>query len=97
MSNTVKQFMDPAGTYTGAYTSDTMVPTPLGYRSFQLRAIIQVEITSGTVDLQMRLTPDASWVTVTSYTTNSIEEVVMANEMRVVVTGVARAWLGEVT
>jgi hypothetical protein len=96
MANAVRQFVDPAGNYTGGYTSDILPATDLGYQAFQTRGVVQVEITSGSVELEMRLTPDAPWISIATYTSNTIEEIVMANFMRIVATGAARAWLGVV-
>jgi len=43
----------------------------------------------------MRLEATAPWFTVKQYTASAIEEVVLANEMRIVVVGVAEAWISE--
>ena len=96
MSNTTKKFVDPDGTYTGGYTSQVLEPVFANHKSNQTRGVVQVMISSGSVDLQMRLSTEADWLTVKSYTSNAIEEVVLANYMRVVVSADATCWLGEV-
>lgn len=96
MANESKLFIDPAGAYTGGYTSLTVEPTASAVRGDATRGVFQVDVeVAGPVSLQMRVSEDADWVEVAVYTTNSIEEVVLGNFMRVVVTGDAKAWLGE--
>lgn len=94
MANTSKPFVDPAGLYTGGYTSEILTSTWANYKTFVTRAIIQVEITSGTLELQMRLDPDAPWLLVRTYDTSILEEIVVCNYLRVVASGSSRAWLG---
>lgn len=96
MPNTVNKFIDPDDNYTGGYTSDILNPTPASHRSVQTRCVIQVNVPSGTLSLQMRLTPDAPWFVVKTYSASTVEEMVLANEMRVVVSADAEAWLGEI-
>ncbi len=96
MPNTVHKFIDPDGNYTGGYTSKTLKPTAASHRSVQTRCVIQVKITSGTLLLQMRLTPDAPWFSVKEYSVDTVEEMVLANEMQVIASADAEAWLGEI-
>ncbi len=96
MPNTHHKFVDPDGTYVGGYTSKTLTPTPASHRSVQTRAIIQVDVTSGTVNLEMRIAPESSWILVKTYAASTIEEVVLANNMRVVASDAADCWLGEI-
>jgi len=79
---------------TGSYTSD-IIKGNANDNSNNTRGVIQVSFTSGTVDLQMRLDNTAPWFTIKQYTASAIEEVVLANEMRIVVAGVAEAWISE--
>ena len=95
MSNVVKQFIDPAGTYTGGYTSDQLQVVDHKVMASSTRAVIQVEITSGTVNLEMRLSTDAPWLNVRIYDASIMEEVVIGNFLRVIATADARVWLGE--
>lgn len=95
MSNVQNKFTDPAGNYTGGYTSVTLKPTSSSHMSNQTRGVIQVDLVSGTVDLQMRLHLDAPWLTVKTYSVSTIEEIVIANLMQVVATADATCWLGE--
>lgn len=96
MSNVVRVFEDPAGNYTGGYTSLVIEPVFAAAVANITRGVFQVDVeVAGPVSLQMRVSEDADWVEVSSYTANTIEEVVLANFMRVVVTGDAKAWLGE--
>lgn len=96
MPNTVHKFLDPADSYTGGYTSKTLNPTAASHRSVQTRCVIQVNVPSGTLSLQMRLTSDAPWFVVKTYSASTVEEMVLANDMRIVVTDDAEAWLGEI-
>jgi archaeosine-15-forming tRNA-guanine transglycosylase len=96
MPNTSHKFIDPDGNYTGGYTSKTLHPTAASHRSVQTRCVIQVNVPSGTLSLQMRLTPDAPWFVVKTYSASTVEEMVLANDMRIVVTEDAEAWLGEI-
>jgi archaeosine-15-forming tRNA-guanine transglycosylase len=59
------------------------------------RGAIQVDITSGTVDLQMRLVDEAPWMTVKTYSADTVEEVVLAPQMRVVASDSAEVWIAE--
>ena len=95
MSNATRQFIDPAGTYTGGYTSNMLESNFKSSSSNQTRAVIQVKVPTGSLDLQMRLTIDAPWVTVRTYTSDIIEEVVLANFTQIIVSANAKAWLGE--
>ena len=96
MPNTHNKFVDPAGTYVGGYTSRTLTPTPASHRSVQTRGIIQVDITSGTVNLEMRIAPESNWILVKIYSQSTVEEVVLANNMRVTASEAADCWLGEI-
>lgn len=94
MANIVRQFVDPDDLYTGGYTSEILESPDVGNQAFQTRGVIQVEITTGEVELEMRLTPTAPWLSVATYTADAIEEFVMAKFMRIVASGSARAWVG---
>ena len=94
MAGNVRQFIDPAALYTGGYTSEILEAPDVGNQAFQTRGVIQIEITSGTVELEMRLDPSAPWLSVATYTAHMLEEFVMAKFVRVVATGSARAWMG---
>jgi len=96
MPNSSRKFIDPAGTYTGGYSSNTLNPTAASHRSIQTRGVIQVDIASGTVVLQMRVADTANWVTVKTYAASAIDEIVLANSMRVVASAAASAYLGEI-
>ncbi len=95
MANVVEQFIDPAGLYTGGYTSHMLQSTDKKLMCFITRGVIQVQLTSGTVQLQMRLSTDAPWFTVRTYDTDMIEEIVISNFLQVVVSDAAVVWLGE--
>ena len=94
MAGNVRQFIDPAGNYSGAYTSYILEAPDVGNQAFQTRGVIQVEVTSGNVELHLRLSPDAPWLSVATYTADTIEEFVMSKFVRIVTTGAARAWMG---
>ena len=96
MANVATLFVDPAGTYTGGYTSHMVQPTFENSSANITRGVIQANVEAdGSVSLQMRLTEEARWIEVSIYTQDTIEEIVLANFMRVVVTGAAKVWLGE--
>lgn len=96
MSNVLKLFIDPAGDYTGGYTSLVVEPVFAAAVANITRGVIQANVeAAASVSLQMRVSPDARWVEIQVYTADTIEEVVLANYMRVVVTGDAKVWLGE--
>jgi archaeosine-15-forming tRNA-guanine transglycosylase len=92
MSNMTRKFV--AADISGDYTSD-VIKGNYNNNSNNTRGVVQINFTSGTVDLQMRLEASAPWFTVKQYTASAIEEVVLANEMRIVVAGVAEAWISE--
>ena len=96
MANVSSLFVDPAGNYTGGYTSNMLEANAVRQRSNATRGVIQADVeVGGSVSLQMRLTQSSRWIEIAIYTADTIEEVVVANFMRVVVTGDARVWLGQ--
>jgi hypothetical protein len=95
MSNYTRLFVDPAGTYSGGYTSEVINGHDHD-SSNQPRGIIQVELTSGTVDLQYRVDPEASWLTVRQYTANAMEEAAVLPYMRIVASNAAKVWFSEI-
>ena len=92
MANYATKFA--SASYTGGYTSN-VVKGNLNDNSNQPRGVIQIDITTGTVDLQMRLTDEAPWFSVKTYDADTVEEVVIAPQMRVVVSDTAECWLAE--
>ena len=94
MANYSTRFATSDGVYSGGYTS-LVVEGNANENSNQPRGVIQVDITSGTVDLQMRCSEDAPWYTVKTYSADIVEEVVIAPYMRVVATDTAECWLAE--
>ena len=81
------QFQDPAGTY-NAYTSEAINPNKSGANT---RGVFQVEITDGTVSLQGSV--GGPFMEIQEFSASGIYEVVLANAMRVVTTGNAKAWV----
>jgi formyltetrahydrofolate hydrolase len=94
MANFSKKFVDPAGSYTGGYTSHTAVSNEQN-TSNQTRGVIQVDITSGTVSLQGRVNEDAPWFVIKLYTESALEEIVLAPYLQVVVSDTAEVWIAE--
>jgi archaeosine-15-forming tRNA-guanine transglycosylase len=92
MANYATKFY--SASYTGGYTSN-VVKGNLNDNSNQPRGVIQIDITTGTVDLQMRLTDEAPWFSVKTYDADTVEEIVIAPQMRVVVSDTAECWLAE--
>ena len=96
MANVVTLFVDPAGDYTGGYTSLVIEPTFANSSANITRGVIQADVeTNASVSLQMRVSTEARWVEIAIYTEDTVEELVTSNYMRVVVTGDAKVWLGE--
>lgn len=93
MANYVTKFYSATG-YTGGYTS-SVIQGNLNDNSNEPRGVIQVDITSGTVDLQMRLAEDAPWFTAKTYSADTVEEFVIAPYMRVVASADAEVWMAE--
>lgn len=81
------QFKDPAGTY-NAYTSAVMNPNNSGSNT---RGVFQVEISDGTVSLQGSV--GGPFMEIQEFSASGIYEVVLANAMRIVTTGNAKAWV----
>lgn len=81
------QFKDPAGTY-NAYTSDIVHPNNSGANT---RGVFQVEIIDGNVTLQG--TVGGPFMDLGTFTSSGLYEVVMANAMRIVASGTAKAWV----
>jgi hypothetical protein len=81
------QFKDPAGVY-NAYTSDPINPNNSGANT---RGVFQVEVTDGTLSLQGSV--GGPFMEIQSFSESGIYEVVLANAMRVVATGNAKAWV----
>jgi len=92
MANHARKFV--ADDMSGDYISNTIYGNS-NQNSNQTRGVIQVNYISGSVQLQMRLDPTLSWFTVKTYSASALEEVVLANEMRVVVTGDSTIWISE--
>lgn len=92
MANFATKFT--ADSYSGGYTS-SVVRANNNPNSNSPRGVIQVSITSGTVDLQMRLVDEAPWQTVKTYSASTLEELVLAPQMRVVATADAEVWVAE--
>lgn len=96
MANFSRKFESPDDSYTGGYTSKVLQPAHRDLAVDMTRGIIQVHIVSGSVELQARLHKDAPWHVLKTWTEDSIEELVLANQLRVVVSDEAHCWLGEV-
>jgi len=75
------QFKDPNGVYSGGYTSDIIMPNT----NKNQRGVVQVNLTTGTVDLQGRADSSAPFVSMKTYTTAGLDEVVLAPYMRIFV------------
>lgn len=96
MANFTRQFESESGSYTGGYTSKVLEPQHKDQEVHVTRGIIQVDVLEGTVTLEGRLTKDAPWIPLKEWSSPAMEEVVLANQLRVVVSNAARCWLGEV-
>lgn len=96
MANFTRKFVSPDDTYTGGYVSKVLEPQHQDQEVQVTRGVIQVQIVSGELTLQARLHRDAPWFPLKTWTESAMEEVVLANQLRVVVSDEAHAWLGEV-
>lgn len=96
MANFSRKFESPDDSYTGGYTSKVLEPQHYDQEVQNNRGVIQIHIVSGSVTLQARLAQDAPWLSLKTWTASSMEEVVLANQLRVVVTNEAHCWLGEI-
>lgn len=99
MARTSRLFVSETGLYTGGYTSQIIEPEKkeIGMEQFHFtRGIIQVEITTGTVHLHLRLHPDAPWLEVKTFTESAMYELVLAHFIRIIASDSARCWLGEI-
>ena len=101
MANAVRLFESETGSYSGGYTSKILNPTGYRYKIHRdypplfTRGIIQVEVTSGDLKLEARLSEDAPWIILKTWESDAIEQLVLALQMRVVASDSSRAWLGE--
>ena len=99
MANFIRQFVAPGDTYNATYTSDVLYSRQ-NETSNSEKALVQVQINAtASVDVQYRLNSECSWVTFGTYTANTIVEVPLAPEFRVVATittGVAKVWISEI-
>lgn len=94
MANTSRMFPIPQGGG-GSYTSLILEPADPRRYGNQTRGVIQVEVNAGDLTLEMSIHHEAPWLPMKTYVVDTIEEIVLANYMRVVATGGAVAWLGE--
>lgn len=89
----VTKFTDPADAYL-AYTSNVVFPNE-GAAGFHQSCLIQVEVTSGDISIQGRVSDDAAWVTLKTYTESGMDYLHNAPEMRIISSAQAKAWLAE--
>lgn len=85
------KFIDPLGTYTGGYTSEVIMPRT----NRNQRGVVQVQLSTGTVEVQGRADDTAPFVTFKTYSSSGLDEVVLAPYMRVIASsdGDGLAWL----
>lgn len=96
MANTSRKFKSTTGSYSGGYTSYILEPTHKDLSVHMTRGIIQIHVISGNVSLEVRLHREAPWFVLKEWTVDAIEELVLANQLRVVVSDEAHCWLGEI-
>jgi archaeosine-15-forming tRNA-guanine transglycosylase len=94
MANYASKFATSDNVYTGGYTSLEVLgnyndDSKIG------RGVVQIHITTGTVDLQAKLTAAGPWTTIKNYTASTIEEIVIAPYFRVVVSDSAECFYAE--
>jgi hypothetical protein len=94
MANYASKFTTSDNTFTGGYTSLEVLgnyndDSKIG------RGVVQIHITTGTVDLQAKLTEGAPWTTIKNYTASTIEEVVIAPYFRVIASDSAECFYAE--
>lgn len=81
------QFRDASGNYNN-YTSE---PIHINKSGSNTRGVFQVEITDGTVSLQGNI--GGPYIELQSFSSSGIYEVVLADALRIVATGNAKAWV----
>ena len=96
MANFSRKFKSLSGDYTGGYVSEILEPETKESDIHITRGIIQVDVLAGSVTLEARLHTNAPWFPLKTWTAPAMEEVVLANQLRVVVSDAAHCWLGEV-
>lgn len=96
MANFSRKFESISGLYTGGYTSKVLEPQHYDQKVQEPRGVIQIHLILGTVTLEARLHQEAPWFPLKQWTASAMEEVVLANQLRIVVTDEAHCWLGEV-
>jgi hypothetical protein len=89
----ITKFADPTEAYM-AYTSELVFPNE-GAAGFHQTCLVQVELDSGTLTIQGRVSDEAPWVTLKTYTASGMDYLHNAPEMRVQSSGQAKAWLAE--
>lgn len=95
MANYSSKLVDPADTYVD-YTSNVFSCNQHS-NSNSHRGVVQVDWTSGTIVLQGRVSPDAPWFDIKSYTASAMEEIVLPYQLRAeVTTGEGAVYVGEV-
>jgi len=94
MANYAAQFTTADGVYTGGYTS-LEVTGNYNDDSKIGRGVVQINITTGTVDLQAKLTEAAPWTTIKNYTVSTLEEIVIAPYFRVIASDSAECFYAE--
>ena len=88
------KLIDAGGTYEGGYTSEIYAPNTRS-NTREPQGIIQVDITSGTVDIEGRLNDEATWQVIKNYTESKIEGILLPYQLRAVVSGSAKVFVGE--
>jgi hypothetical protein len=94
MANYATKFATSDNTFTGGYTS-LEVNGNYNDDSKIGRGVVQIHITTGTVDLQAKLTSAGPWTTIKNYTASTIEEVVIAPYFRVIASDSAECFYAE--
>lgn len=96
MANFTRKFESISGFYTGGYVSKVLEPQHKDQEVQVTRGVIQVDVLAGELTLEGRLAQDAPWFPLKTWSAPAMEEVVLANQLRIVVSDSAHAWLGEV-
>lgn len=95
MANKASLLVDPAGTYE-IYTSN-IYSCNSARNANDPQGVVQIEITSGNLILQGRMSEEAPWFDLKTYTTSTIEAFVMPYQVRAVSSSASKCWVGEVS
>ena len=94
MANHSFLLQDPAGVYSNYTSVDRRLNMASNSRAIQ--GLIQVDTVAGSVEVQGRLSSEAPWMSLATYTESVLEAIILPYELRCIVTGGGKVYIGEV-